>query len=281
MLERKQEYIAEALNEIRDGYIEEAALKQEQSGLPVEVPAGKPKKMNRIYRIAGIVAACLVVVIVLGTGVRYMSDQKDPSEAAAGAEGVLENDLSPAGSAPEAAQDAGTVIDETVEGSVPIQEVETGASSLMWYTPEEIFDQNIIIVRGTVESLVQVEGTPVEGSSGGERYTQLTVLVTDCLKGDLKEGDRCIIKIPILLEYKNYYDDHYGALTQLSEGSEGIFMPRVGTPYYFDEGRRYLFLETTEGVAYAKEVYDIPCEGSVTLNDVEAYIRDVMKEEDR
>lgn len=297
MLDQKKEHIAESLDEIRDEYIEEAVEYRK---------AGNPAK---IYRMAGAIAACLVVVVALSVSVRFSditgSSPKNESAGAAGAimeqaydgEGEITDGACPEDTAPEATipdtemgttgseKDPGMAVPEADPGMVAPEAggVQVGspqdASSLMWYEPEEIFAQNIIIVRGTVESLVGVEGTALEGERGNTSYTQVTVVVEECLKGDLEKGDTCIMKVPVPLEYQNYYSDYYGALTQLSVGSEGIFMPRVGDPYYFGEGRRYLFLETMEGVSYAEEVYEIPGaeDGAVTLDQVEAYIRNMLK----
>lgn len=283
MLDKKKEYIAEALDEIRDEYIEEAVSYQK--------PESKKRKKVPVYRMAGTIAACLAVVVVIGIGVRFSAPAgesiKNESAGAAGtameqvneSAGEITDGASPQDAAPEMESGA-TVTDlegaVTEAGEQPAGS-EGAASSLVWYDPEEIFAQDIVIVRGTVESLVQVEGTPVEGQSGAASYTQITVRVEDCLKGDLKEGETFVIKAPVVIDYQNYFSDYYGALTKLSEGSEAIFMPRVGEPYYFNEGRRYVFLETMEGVSYAEEVYEIPSEGAVTLDDVEAYIRDLLQ----
>lgn len=290
MLDKKQEYLAEALDEIRDEYIDEAVTYEAK------------KKRNWKYW-ATPVAACLVLVVAIGMGVRYapidlgygfggaagnsaapsdgigqVSDEMTGS-ASGSADG--KDSASPGDSLPEAGTEAD--LEGAIEnvGSVDPessqQEVGQSGSSLMWYDPEEIVAQDIAIFRGTVESIVQVEGTPLEGENGSTSWTQVTVLVTECLKGDLEEGESCVIKVPVKIDYQSYYDDYYKDLTRLNEGCEAIFMPRVGDPYYFHEGRRYLFLETMEGVSYAEEVYEIPSEGAVTLDDVEAYLRDLLQ----
>ncbi len=289
MLDKKKEYIAEALDEIRDEYIEEAVAAE---SFRVVKNNGKHRKKMPVYRLAGTVAACLVVVVALSVGVRYSDSEKsalDSSVVGGAAENMTEGIVDEA--APQAEPDLKGESDPGSEPTImeptcgepsgyPVLEegtVETGASSLMWYEPEEIVAQNIVIVRGSVESLVQVEGTAKVGETENVSYTQATILVEKCLKGDLKAGDRCIIKLPFSVSYQTYYDnDYYGALAKISEGAEGIFMPRVGTPYYFGEGRRYVFLETVEGLSYAEEVYEVPAEGAVTLDDVEAYILDLL-----
>ena len=52
---------------------------------------------------------------------------------------------------------------------------------------------------------------------------------------------------------------------------------------YFDEGIRFLFLDTGDGVSYAEEVYDIPAADgeTVTLDDVAAYLRSLLGTEEQ
>ena len=323
MLDKKQEYITEALDEIRDEYIEEAVNYKGQAGADLDgvdwiingeekrdVPGEdevllRKSKKYRFVKIGGSLAACLVVVVALsvaisnggifgatGTSSSNMGAASETAESASDtAAGEAQDSADQFGQADGEENDAAApeesqIAEGTDPGSSPeegeaAQESEltsgNGAGSLMWYEPEEIFAQDIAIFRGTVESIVDVTSDSVDGSGAGQAYTQITVKVTSCLKGDLKEGDLCVIRLPILLSYQNYYDDYYMDLTKLSEGSEAIFMPRVGEPYYFNEGRRYLFLETMDGVSYAEEVYDIPSEGAVTLDDVEEYIREMLQ----
>ena len=81
-------------------------------------------------------------------------------------------------------------------------------------------------------------------------------------------------------------------------GSEAVFMPYPATAdtgwrsgedwfcyadlaeLYFDEGIRFLFLDTGDGVSYASDVYDIPASSgeTVTLDDVTAYLRELLEQ---
>ena len=127
-------------------------------------------------------------------------------------------------------------------------------------------------------------------------YTVASVEVSDCLRGDLAAGDT----------YNVLYAGAPGRMTtsisgdleNLDVGSEAVFMPRIATPdtgwssgddyfcyadlaeLYMDEGRRFLFLDTGDGVSYAAEVYDIPAADgeTVTLDDVTAYLRGLLEQ---
>lgn len=148
-----------------------------------------------------------------------------------------------------------------------------------------------VIFRGTVTGLRYFEVT-VGGLE--ETYTVASVEVSDCIRGDLAAGDT----------YNVAYRGGPGVTTSISgdlenleEGSEAVFMPRIATPdtgwssgddyfcyadlaeLYMDEGRRFLFLDTGDGVSYASEVYDIPAADgeTVTLDDVTAYLRGLLE----
>ena len=150
-----------------------------------------------------------------------------------------------------------------------------------------------VIFRGTVTGLRYFEVT-VDGST--LYYTVASVEVSDCLRGDLAAGDT----------YNVLYTGAPGRMTtsvsgdleNLEEGSEAVFMPYAATPetgwrggedyfcyadlaeLYMDEGRRFLFLDTGDGVSYAAEVYDIPASSgeTVTLDDVTAYLRGLLEQ---
>lgn len=70
MLNKKQEYIAEALDEIRDIYIEEAVAHEEEANLTevfevISYESSTKKRRRRFYQVAGTLVACFVVVIAL------------------------------------------------------------------------------------------------------------------------------------------------------------------------------------------------------------------------
>ena len=118
-------------------------------------------------------------------------------------------------------------------------------------------------------------------------YTVATVEVTDCVRGELAAGDICNILLPCA---PGRSISTAGDLEKLEEGSDAVFMPccatadtgwRSGENYfcyadlaelYFDEGIRFLFLDTGEGLSFARDVYtDIP--GAETLDEVVDYLR--------
>ena len=177
-----------------------------------------------------------------------------------------------------------------LEGQV-IQELQS-TSLEEWLSAEELFAMDTAIFKGTV---VEMQAYHVTG--GMDKYcTIVMVEVEDNIRGDLEVGDTCRIYLPFAridgdITFTNSIN---GDLDKLEVGSRAIFMPRKATKetgigtndvwlsyadfaeYYFSEGMRFLFLETEDGVSYAKDVYEIESEGKLTLEDVAEYIREMI-----
>lgn len=271
-----REELFRAVGEVREDQIMDAAE--------------KPNKTAIRWRRYGALAACLMVVLAGAIGVSRLgiggvSDQETPQESA---------------DAPAAPQySVGTEIRE-IDGSgadhwwnqlFDKSDREESTADVIWLSPEEILNLDTVIFRGTVTGLRYFEVT-VGGLE--ETYTVASVEVSDCIRGDLAAGDT----------YNVAYRGGPGVTTSISgdlenleEGSEAVFMPYVVTPdtgwrsgddyfcyadlaeLYFDEGHRFLFLDTGDGVSYASEVYDIPASSgeTVTLDDVTAYLRGLLE----
>ena len=324
MLDKKQEYLLSSLDEIRDDYIAEAAnfsanTELEYDAMELVVDGSgetkstavvsveelkRRKKLKKVYGTFGTIAACLVLVVSLGI---YQQQNKDYGNAG----GAMESAGQVNGSSQEqaiphdgAVADGGTVIEDGKDPAIDIGNrgddgvadgemvgdtptvTDPGASSLMWYDPEEIFAQNILIVRGTVEDMQVVEGTPLKGEEGHVTYTRVTLRVKNCIKGNLAQDEMIEIRVPFAIKENGNgaeiadLDGYYAGLHLLEIGSEGIFMPHVSAnrAYYFGEGRRYLFVETEDGVFYADEVYEPESNGAVSLDDIEQYIQKIMNQ---
>ena len=273
-----REELFRAVGEVREDQIMDAAE--------------KPNKTAIRWRRYGALAACLMVVLAGAIGVSRLgiggaSDQETVQESA---------------DAPAAPQySVGTEIRE-IDGSgadhwwnqlFDKSDREESTADVIWLSPEEILNLDTVIFRGTVTGLRYFEVT-VGGLE--ETYTVASVEVSDCLRGDLAAGDT----------YNVLYAGAPGRMTtsisgdleNLAVGSEAVFMPYVATPdtgwrsgddyfcyadlaeLYMDEGRRFLFLDTGDGVSYASEVYDIPAADgeTVTLDDVTAYLRGLLEQ---
>lgn len=168
------------------------------------------------------------------------------------------------------------------------------SSCLAWLPPEEIFAQDTAIFRGTVRELhyfkIESEGGPME-----QYYTRALVEVTDPIRGGLTAGETYSL---LWLGARGYMSTSIsGALEDLDVGSDAIFMPartgqdtgwRHGSSYfcyadladfYLGEGSRFVFAGTAEGLAFDRSTYEEIAEAE-TLDDVAAYIREQVGEED-
>ena len=272
-----REELFRAVGEVREDQIMDAAE--------------KPNKTATRWRRYGALAACLAVVLagafgVSRLGIGGVSDQETVQESA---------------DAPAAPQcSVGAEIRE-IDGSgadhwwnqlFDKSDREESTADVIWLSPEEILNLDTVIFRGTVTGLRYFEVT-VGGLE--ETYTVASVEVSDCIRGDLAAGDT----------YNVAYRGGPGVTTSISGdlenlavGSKAVFMPRIATPdtgwssgddyfcyadlaeLYMDEGRRFLFLDTGDGVSYAAEVYDIPASSgeTVTLDDVTAYLRGLLEQ---
>lgn len=166
------------------------------------------------------------------------------------------------------------------------------SACLAWLSPEEIFDRDTVIFRGTVRELHYFIMEP--DSRGMELYyTRAIVEVTDSIRGDLTEGETCSL---LWLGAKGYMSTSIsGALEDLDVGSDAIFMPArtdqdtgwgEGDSYfcyadladfYLSEGMRFVFADTAEGLDFDRSTYEEIAEGE-SLDEVAAYIREQIGE---
>lgn len=243
----------------------------------------------------GALAACLVAVLagVFGWNRLYHTGWDLPFAAEDG--GFVDgSDYS----APESAEDSSPspVYSANVEigeldGSADHGKTASDASAcLVWLDPEEVFSMDTVIFRGVVRNLryytVTAGGTELS-------YTVASVEVTSSLRGDLAKGDIC--GVLYLGAPGRLSTSIVGDLEDLEIGSEAIFMPfwateetgwRDGEAYfcyadlaefYLSEGIRFLFLDTGDGLSFARDVYTDIADAK-TLDEVEDYIRDMLTE---
>ena len=268
-----REELFRAVGEVREDQIMDAAE--------------KPNKTAIRWRRYGALAACLAVVLAGAFGLNRWLHTGWDLPAYESAQESADGPLAPQYSVGAEIRE----IDGSGWGGLFNGGVSSDAS-LVWLDLDEILAMDTVIFRGTVTGLRYFEVT-VGGLE--ETYTVASVEVSDCIRGDLAAGDT----------YNVAYRGGPGVTTSISgdlenleEGSEAVFMPYVATPdtgwrsgddyfcyadlaeLYMDEGRRFLFLDTGDGVSYAAEVYDIPAADgeTVTLDDVTAYLRGLLEQ---
>lgn len=233
MLERKREYIAEALDEIRDEYIDEAVTCGVAAGDGVELhdvseqdsdanamDAGivsmdevvKKKKHRRFNTVFGSLVACLVVAIALGTyhqfGGGYGSADPAGSQAPSGSGGmaqIKESAGAPAGDAATESVLAGLDIDKEL-----VITSEAKPASL-----------ESVALKGSIEKIDIVYATECT-------YILVSVEATEAIAGEIQVGEVYEIWIPADVDNDSTAKSYLAMLERgLEDGKEYIFTPYV------------------------------------------------------
>lgn len=151
---------------------------------------------------------------------------------------------------------------------------------LVYLTEEEIFHKrSTLIFMGTITELYNIS----------DSRSIAKIQVEKSYRGDAAAGDTISILLPISFGTDYGVTDHE-LLYRLKTGMRGIFMPvryqegaAITLPgedpavyYVFPDGIRYLFLEQTERILYAKEAYP-SLQDATTLNQVEAFIAKMLE----
>lgn len=322
MTKQKREYIIDALSEIKDLYIAEAAEYE------------KSKVMWKYWREFGAVAACVVTVAVTAAAWKFLPiGQFAVQENASVEESVvdMEGDIRPESTVEgieefeksnemieqesddivyskgigaeviyEETENEKSQVDQLIgepEGSIescweePQELVIQGSASIAeWIPAEDIFAKGWDIFQGTVteKKIYQVSGDM------NTFFTVVTVEVEECIRGELSVGEEYTIYLPVAAgQDMTVTNSICGELVKLAIGSKAIFMPPIVTEEsgegrgnawlsyadfadYYCASDATVFLETTDGVSYVEEVYEISGEGSITLEDVKTYIKDMI-----
>lgn len=265
------------------------------------------RKQGRLWRRYGALAACFAVALAAGIVWNQMyhtgrdlpaAGQIETGGTGAGADTGAYEDSSLDGSDYSAPEDAAARLlystnvqwaELDFEGLRSEENGETPFSSsacLAWVEPEELLAMDTAVFRGTVRDIRYAE---ITSGSYQAFYTVITVEVTDCVRGGLGAGD--IYNI-LYTGVPGYHSTSIsGDLNKLEIGSDAVFMPYWSSPeagwmtedgffayidlaeLYFDEGIRFLFLDTGDGLSFDRSAYaDIA--DAETLDEVMDYLRE-------
>jgi hypothetical protein len=289
MMDWKKQVIADALSDLEDDFVAEA------------VEYKKEKFIWKYKRELVTMAACAAVLFMVINVIRMVPIGR--SNETSSAEPVPE--MFPQTTITEPSE---SEVIEVVEVTVvPEKEVENknvatqemvsdidkaiGAESkLVWLSAEEILAKDIDIFMGTVTDKKVYRTT-------GERewyFTVATVEVEESIRSQLTSGDTCKIYLPVAKAGDiRTSTSNSGDLENLKVGSRAIFMPHKATEtakdiwlkyqdyaeYYFDEGIRFLFLETETGTSYATDVYEVEGGKEASLEEIARYLRGLLEKE--
>lgn len=251
----KKEDIFCAIGEVKDQYV-------------IEADEFKRKRTYPVRWIAA--AACVVLLLTAGILLRGRMGERIPLS--------------------EASRNVKVSYISNVPGGLFFGGIGSSSSAdLAWMTEEEIFGPiasvETTIVRGTVTGIENI----VIDFNGEKEYRALaTVEVEKVIRGDCEPGDVLTIKLPCPIGGGIAVEDT-GVISRIRVGMEGIFMPRqYGEDEYWEQngavllqkdvagygfwdGERFAFLQTEEGIVYARGSFTGMSEPA-TLDDVEEYI---------
>lgn len=249
MLDKKQEYIAEALDEIRDAYIDEAVTftKAATTAIVSMEEVEKQKKNRRFTRVFGTLVACMAVAIALGTYQQF-GQGYGSSEPAGGAgmnmsqevgdiEGTTDGAVEGTDGAPGVTEDMGTDPgnkgDSVGSGSESAGCGDGSAIPEGLEVPEDLLitstnkpgNLESAVLKGMIDELEIVRATDAT-------YIVVSVRATEVLDGDVQVGMVYDIWIPADVDY-DYTAEKY--LATLEEGkkkrTEYIFTPYFSIEY--------------------------------------------------
>lgn len=316
MIERKKEYMLDALGELEDRFVAEA-IDYQKKGLSWKYT----KELGTMAACAAVLFLAVTAYRLLPIGVNTEKSAKESIRPESAVEELAQEEVKTADKENTVLTDSYekkqfskgvswevVVEEEKAEESNVDKVIGSGqankegltqnmsTSCIAWMSAEEILALDRDIFEGTIT------GKEVYHLTGGvdTYFTVVTVEVTDSLRGELVKGDSCRIYLPCAqFGAITVTNSIVGDLDKLEVGSRAVYIPVKATAetiyagrtpggeaydfcyadvadYFFSEGMRFLFLEGEDGVKYEKSVFKLPKGETVDLEDITAYIRDML-----
>lgn len=160
------------------------------------------------------------------------------------------------------------------------------ASLTIALTEEEILNSNTSIFKGTIEEIQNIE---IKISGITEYRAIATIKIEKVYRGTAEVGETVTILLPCAINNGTWTEDTE-VVSEMRVGMKGIFMPikydetsvftvKSSTlfmqdlaDYGFLDGVRYTFLETPNGLLFAKDVFQ-SVGNATSLEEVEEYIK--------
>ena len=174
------------------------------------------------------------------------------------------------------------------------------SSSLVHLTEEELFAERtkyggnkIFIFEGIIREIHNIE-IDFNGHSVYRAFAKIEV--TDIIRGDIKQGDIVSILLPAPIRIEGLWVSDTEVISHMKTGMKGFFMPFVYdeksiiemngatlvlseiAEYGLGDGERWLFLETSNGLVFARWAYESIADAT-TLEEVRQYIKTMIEQE--
>ena len=243
------EKILKSLGQIDDRYILEAN--------PGNQATGRPAWLKR-----GVAAACLVMLFMIGLPV--LQNQQRLIHLS----------------------DASNNVKARYVNQVPA-DIQPREDVLEWLSEDQLFTRwNPVIFKGNIERLRNIE----INFNGKLDYRALAdIKVDQVYRGNIKSGTSISVLLPGPVHGRDVWIEDTGIISQIREGQTGIFMPmeyddqsiwsqnkatlmlKDLADYGLADGMRYVFLQTANGLVFAKDAYPSFADAS-NLDEIAAYI---------
>ena len=169
--------------------------------------------------------------------------------------------------------------------------ITSSSESLIFLTEEELFTTfNTAIFKGTVSSIRNI----VVNFNGDKVYRAVAEIeIEEVYRGPCSAGDTVSALLPCPI-VKGFWMTDTSTVSAMEVGTTGIFMPMVYddensiwgqngakldkrdiADYGFADGERYAFLETKDGLVFARDAY-ASIANATTLDEVENYIKTMI-----
>lgn len=163
-------------------------------------------------------------------------------------------------------------------------------AALVWLTEDELFTTlDTAIFKGTI---TQIDNIVLDFNGRKEYHALVRITADKVIRGNIKNGDNVTVLLPCSIGDGVWVEDAE-VVSSFKVGQTGFFMPVQYTDgqyyeengaklllkdiadYGFADGERYAFIQTENGLAFAKWAYE-SIKDAESLDDIESYINKMI-----
>lgn len=234
-----------------------------------------------------IIIVIAVILIAMLAGVRYLSESNnrdlpliEETETGSDIPITLNNKITLVNS---------SNVKVKITDNIP--SMNSAASYSVRYSEDELINgEDKVIIRGTAEA---VDNILIELDGLKEYRCLLSIKVSSVIVGNIQSGSVVSLLLPFPIA-EGVHTSISSVAEEIDVGTEGIFIAKIynnGSVYKtgdsvlylnelahygLDDGERYLFIETDDGLLYSESCYP-SAEKANSLDDIEEYIKTVLK----
>ncbi len=174
----------------------------------------------------------------------------------------------------------------------PPEVMVNSSGDLIWLTEEQLFTHfNTDIFKGNITDIQNI----ILDFNGEKEYGAIaSIYVEKVFRGNCQTGDTVKMLLPCMIDVEGLWVSGTDVVSKMRVGMHGIFMPMVYDDYSFREengarllltdlvpygladGERYCFLQTQDGLVFARFAYESIAEAS-SLAEIENYIEKMLE----